>query len=255
MAHMPQELATRRRRAALLLGCLLCLLAAPVRAAQDAEPGREIAALAAKLLADPLDAAAADKLGRLRQRQAQACKEAIEALVKGLDAYMAQRPDSASRDLSRAAQVPEVAAMADRALQSPLAALIKKCAKESGAADVPAAADVCESCGGTGRADCPACHGAGEQLCPTCGGHGKFTRSSGTCTHPKCGRSGVLQCEQCQGKGVVRCNECEAKATGFLAEAQVLAIRTTMAMARHLSAGGIDLDSPGALKTSPKLTE
>ena len=242
--------------------CAFALWPPRVTAAQQADLGNEISLLAKKLLDDPLDAAAAERLGQLRQQQEQARNAALGALVKGLQAYVQHRLDEAGQELAKAAQASDVVTLADSVLQTSLSRVIEECRREPKSPSGPTAQEVCPRCGNTGWADCPACYGSGVLLCPNCGGNGKFSRSGGICSNRKCRRTGALACEKCGGKGLVPCEKCGrtsatvvSKGTAFLTADQVAAIMKAIAMARNCRGGGIDLDSPAALRTSPKVGE
>ena len=254
----------RRRRHAsrcLASGCVFLLLASGA-AAQQSGPRDPIAALSKKVLADPLDAEATRRLAELRQQQSKARNGALLSLETGLEAYLAGRPDVAAPALRKAADASDVAAMAKRLLPVPLDELIRKCEKGAGRATAVAAGGVCLHCGGTGWADCPACQGCGVRLCPDCRGTGKVARWGEVAAYPKCKRTGALPCEQCKGRGGVSCGKCAKitaaavrEGTGGLGAEEARAARKAVAMARYLRSGGIDCESPDALKRAPKMTD
>jgi len=246
----------------------LAVLCAPARAAAPAGLDQRIAALSTKVIADPLDAAAVQQLTALRAEQAKERREGLDALVNGLEAYLAKDYGKAATHLAKAAAASGVADIANVALLTSLDDVLKDCRTRRPSASATASRPkVCPICGGSGEADCPKCSGAGWLLCKACKGKGttKQVRNFGTrsstynapCT--RCTGRGEFQCPTCGGKGVVDC-KCKGKQPDATAPSgpaalqsnAAEAIRKTIEMAKHLRDGGLDLYSPRAFEPSPK---
>lgn len=242
--------------------CIGLALASAAHAAQPKDLDVEVAALSKKLLADPLDASAERKLTELRKQQHEQRIQALMALEKGLQAYLAGRPGIAAQELQKAEQSAKVVAMADRVLPVPVAKLVEKCLDEPRRPAGRRPQGACLYCGDTGWADCPACGGCGIRLCPDCQGTGKIARWDGVARIPKCNRTGALPCEQCKGKGAVPCGKCDeipeaavrAGAGGMEAK-EAEALRRAVETARYARAGGIDFGSRRSLRPAPKTAD
>jgi len=246
--------ALRRRvaRAACgIAGCLALGLAA--RAAEPPALDAEIRALSDKVLADPGDAAAVQKLAKLRPEQAETRREALRSLEVGLEAYLSGEFAVAAQELKKAARSPEAVYLADKLLLSPVREIVADSEKRSAKSS-----DVCSACGGSGWADCPGsgCYSSGVTPCATCRGLGRGRKTGRPC--PGCGGGGEVTCPKCLGAGLVRCPTCRGGETGgaertWVGSNAAEAIKKVISMARYLRGGGPDLFSPGALEPSPKL--
>jgi len=277
------HIASRQR--AIACTCALVMGILSIASAPAAEPKNhqgDVAALSAKLLANPLDADTVAKLQALRSRQHDATQAALEALEKGLVAYLARRADEAAIELPKAAAHHSTAQMANAMLGMPLQKIIARCkgkARPKPAAK-PDAEDVavCPKCGNTGWADCPRhpCYGSGALPCTACHGKGTITRTkvqkttfgtmpqSTTTPCRKCRGKGTYSCPRCKGRGVVPC-DCQAgkavRANEPRAPKQARgriekrAIKHLIARARFLRKGGIDLAAPDALTRAPDLKQ
>ena len=233
-------------------------------ATRPAAPGADAqaAALLAKVRADPLDAAARERLGELRDRQRREMLSACQALEQGLKAYLRDGPELAAPILRKAARDPRVVA-----LTRPLARPLDKALADvrAGSAHPGRAKRVCVRCGGTGRIDCVArrCNGSGKVPCSQCKGKGlltvaqAFPRPAGVRRCADCEGSGVVDCKICGQSGAVPCPECgkrprPAAGGAALTPLEEKAVRQIMWQARYLARGGIDLYTDGALKPTPK---
>jgi len=244
-------------------GVLLCLAPLAARAGAPSKLEGEIAALSTRLLQDPLDDAAAQKLAELRAERQKRRREALDALARGLSAYLDGRLAVAAKRLAVAEQWREAADMANATLLRPLDDIIDECKRKTKTATA-SKPDLCPECGGTKWADCTEtrCYGTGRRRCTRCDGRGwrrRGSRSRATCR--ACGGTGAVACTECRGRGVVPCPKCggpkhvdDRPRSGIvLGVKETQAIRKVIARARYLSRGGIDLESPQALKPSPKL--
>jgi len=235
----------------------------PVVLPADASPAGDdyagVARLAKKLLADPLDAAARDRLAELRARLQKRDADAMDALACGLRIYLDIGPQLAASPLKKAADNSSAQSLTvgmDRSLEEIIGASRSSAKGE--------AAWVCPKCGDTGFALCTAfrCNGSGYVPCAKCGGLGVIRgpdkdgiiKVLGFC--PECGGSGVVSCQVCRGKGSVACKGCKRKpsqaAGGVLAASELREIQKVICKARWIRAGGVDLYTNGARATSPK---
>ena len=241
-----------------------CGSAAPQAATRPAVSGvsAEAAALAAKVLADPLDSAAVARLRRLRRKQAIETRSAYEALARGLEAYLQDGPAAAAPALGIAARSARAMSLT-RATGNSLARILKEAlaAGRGAAANQPA---VCDLCGGTGQADCRAhrCFASGMVPCSRCKATGVIrmkhplleTYMRSPC--PTCRGTGVVVCKVCGGSGTIPCPRCKGKGKpppGARPDPPTArAVRRVICKARVLSRGRIDLYSDRALAPSPK---
>ena len=243
-------------------GLCLLLVGAARAAEAPAKPDlkAEIGTLASRLLANPLDAAAASRLEALRKTYDQQRRTAFGALAAGMQAYLDGRFALAGRRLAVAAAWDEAATAADELLLRKLGRILDECRKQA-ASSTKEAGTACADCGDLGWADCPGkgCYGTGTRPCPTCRARGTMSpRSDRPC--PACKGTGALPCAACRGRGVVPCTKCGAGHLGATGAArdglgpnETRAIRALIAKARYLSHGGMDLESPRAFRPSPKL--
>lgn len=248
-----------RMPAIALLWALIGAQGAAGEAPPQADLGREIATLSGRVLADPLDAAAAGQLEALRQRQAQRRRDAFGALASGLRAYLDGRFALAARLLTTASAWDEAKQVADDMLLRKLHRIVAECKREAGST-VKTSPRTCPSCGDLGWADCPAkgCYGTGTRPCPSCGGRGALSSRGRPCA--ACNGTGAIACAACRARGVVPCTKCSAGHIGAsgatregLGPNETRAIRALIAKARYLGQGGMDLESPRAFLPSPKL--
>ncbi len=220
------------------------------------------AALAGRVLADPLDAAAREELERLRGGQRRRDASACRSLAQGLKAYLQAGPELAAPALRRAAGSAKAASLT-QSLAKPLERILADLG--ASASPVGGKAKICRKCGGTGQADCTAqrCHASGMVSCPKCAGSGvirveqPFPRGHVYVLCPDCAGAGVIRCPVCGGGGTVPCSACKSGPAGdwgrqHLAPDQASRIRQVICKARRLAAGRIDLYTAGALKPSPK---
>lgn len=241
--------------------------AASAQAPTAAPPGvgtldAQVAALAKRVLADPLDASVRDRLAELRRRQRVRDRAAYQALAQGLKALLEGGPELASPALRKAATSPRASALTE-ALPSPLERILKELDE---AQSQPGRPKICQKCGNTGQADCHAsgCYGSGMTNCPKCKGAGVVRPVAPGLKVPldlqlceDCGGTGSIRCENCGGAGWVRCTACNSRpADGSrpwgVAHAEAQKIREVIARARRLARGEIDVYGPEALKSSPK---
>jgi hypothetical protein len=237
--------------------------AAPTgEAAAGPELDARAAALAGKVLADPLDAAAREKLAGLRRAQERRDAAAYQALAQGLKAYIQAGPDMAAPALRKAAASARAASLT-QGLSKPLGKILA----ELGPSGLPGPekTGICRKCGGTGRADCTAsrCHASGMVPCTKCTGSGiirverPFPQPHEYALCPDCVGAGVVPCPVCSGAGTVPCPACKGKAAGdwsgqHLTPEETRRIREVICKAGRLARGEIDLYTSGALKPSPK---
>jgi hypothetical protein len=249
----------------------------PVRHAEPAKDQDPIAALVDKVLANPLDADATEKLEALRAQRRRQRKSALAGLESGLRAYLDGRYGPAAKGLDQATASKSVTAAADAALAKTVNEILRECQQRAPKAprkEKPKAKGICPRCGNSGWADCPvkACAGSGWVKCSACNGRGTitvrkeveeygFTRTkSKTLPCPKCKRRGGLKCDRCGGNGFVRCRCGAARRDAArdapkpkLGENERKAIRKVIARTSFRRNGGIDLAAPGALRCSPRL--
>ncbi|MGB2822152.1 MAG: hypothetical protein WBF17_14305, partial [Phycisphaerae bacterium] len=220
------------------------------------------AALAGKVLADPLDAAAREELVRLRASQRRRDAAACRALAQGLAAYLDAGPQLAAPALRKAAGSAKAASLT-RSLAKPLDKIVA--ALEDAGSPLPGKAKTCRKCGDTGRADCWAyrCNASGMVPCTKCTGSGvvsverPFPQAPGYALCPDCAGAGVIGCSACGGTGTVSCPACKSRPAAnwsreHIAPEEVRRIRQVICKARRLGRGEIDLYTAGALKPSPK---
>ncbi len=229
------------------------------------DPIDQITSLRAAVLADPYDADQVAALAELREAHDQQRLRSLAALAEGLDAYLAGRYDQAAEHLRAAMRSPQTVELADHVSLVALADLAAQCEGQ-------ARPDVCDRCGGTGSADCHACSASGQQRCPECKGRGeirqriavqgkrktRYLPSNREKTCPTCQGVGVVTCQICGGQGLLGCDQCQGAlgqplGTPILGDYTRESIQKTIAIARHLADGGLDLYSPSALEVSPKL--
>ena len=235
---------------------VMLVVAIPARVdAQDARTTEtaKVAALRRRLLADPTDRSALTELAAIRRRHRDVRREALDALERGLRAYLAGDLVVAGEALKKAVASPDVVRLANSFLLQPLDAMIAECPARK-APDKTPDAPPCRFCGDTGLKDCSTCKGTGVLRCSKCRGRGvrtdRRTRAQMTCD--KCGGEGTVGCPKCGGNGVVPCHVCTEK-PGAAERARpgpnaVEAVRKVLCMTRYLRAGGLDLYATGALK-------
>ena len=244
---------------ALLCGvALACGLAFAAEAEAPRTPEEETRALSRRVLADPHDAAAVERLKQLRAQEGVRRREPIDALTAGLEAYLEGDFRKAVAELRKAAASPWVLETANQVLLNPVDEVIEDCAKRAAASQQ--GGGLCPECGGTGWEDCPmkSCYGAGTLLCPVCKGKGsgRPRGSTQTVLCPRCAGTGELRCKECNGAGVIRCARCGGKGAGgasWVGTNAAEAIHKTLTRMRYLRDGGIGLFSPEALECAPKL--
>ncbi len=238
---------------------------APAPASQPAEQealAGEIARLCRAVLDNPLDSTAGAELRELRHRQQQQRHQALDGLIKGLQAYRDGKRVGAMAGLARAVQSPYVVDLANAILPSTLAEIVEQTRRTIQPGG-------CPMCGQTGEADCRRCSGTGIRMCPSCKGTGdqrtkthRGARSTGPLVvcH-ECNGTGAVPCPHCNGRGVVPCPKCQGKDAGDSAAGPRLApeagaaVEKLIGLAGYLRDGGIDLYSPKALKRSPRLSK
>jgi len=218
------------------------------------------AALAERVLRDPLDAPVREQLEALRAQQRKADRVAFLALAQGLRAYLEAGPELAGPALVRASGSGRAVSLA-RPLGKSIARLLS--GEVPAGPSAPARAP-CAKCGDTGQADCTVrrCNGSGWVPCDACTGRGMVedkTVAPGrqvfyVCRD--CAGAGAVRCQECMGRGTVPCPLCKSP-SGRWAQRHLLgdetaAIDRAIIQARWLGKGGIDLYTDGALKPSPK---
>ena len=230
---------------------------AEARTGQDVDARAR--ALARKVLADPLDAAARDELAALRRTQRQRDLAGFRALAQGLRAYLDAGAEFAAPALAKAVGSARAVSLT-ASLPRPLGKLLP------GPASAPAeAGKLCRKCGNTGWADCTAarCNASGMVPCSACRGLGVIRIERAVPRAPvyrlcgECGGTGVVRCPQCNGSGVVPCTACRSHARASRGNraadpAEARKIREVICKARRLGRGRIDLYTRDALKPSPK---
>jgi len=223
-----------RMRIIILIG-----LATVVAAAATPDAPEQMRQLTARVLADPLDAAAQKQLLQLKEQREANIRTGFGALARGLEALLQGDAGRAVEQLETAAALPHARHMAESMLPRGLADYIKQ---NKGKAARP----LCPDCGNSGIRSCPApsCFGTGAVYCKACRGYA----ITGTRRCKKCNGIGATPCPTCQGAGLKPCH-CSRP---FTAE-ESTAIRQTIARARHMHQGGLDLDAPGALERPPAL--
>lgn len=268
----------RLAEAAGIASVVLLFLPALAHAAQPANPQDRIQGLRAKLLRNPLDAAAAEELEKLRIQEHLRTQSALRALENGLKAYLAGQYAPATQELKKAGTSRRASALANAVLRKSLREVLKDCEKRM-PPPRPRPQRTCPKCGNTGWADCPqnGCVGSGAITCPRCEGTGKTqgkTKRPTRTPRPRPGTDPTEKCRMCRGKGAASCPKCRGRgrvpcscgirpratgpargAAGQLDRNEMQAVRKVAAMARFLRKGGIDLESRDALQCSPKLTE
>lgn len=242
----------------IILSCLPYWANTTTHAAEPASLDTRIADCCRKVLADPLDVTAANELSALRKEQGRQMQEAYRNLAGGLGDYIRGAHAAAARKLEKAAVQQEAVAFADATLLTPLSDLIKECRQKAGAGGPLSSpsSGVCAKCGETDEADCSACKGMGVLPCPTCKGQHTsrkpYGAACGDCT------DGSRTCNSCGGRGIVGCTH---SGSPLVPKPVVLgdnardAFTRVIGQAEYFFSGGLDLDSPGALKCSPKLMD
>ena len=236
--------------------------AGPTTAPGGADLDARADALAGKVLADPLNAAARDDLERLRRTQCRRDLAAYRALAQGLRAYLAVGPDLAAPALRRAAASARAASLT-RSLARPLGKILADLAPAESPA--PGKRKACDKCADTGQTDCVAhrCYASGRVPCAQCKGTGVLRVEGPMLKVPvyrvcqDCGGTGVVRCQACAGTGAVRCTACKGQPEAnwsqrHLAPAEVRQIRQVICKARRLARGEVDLYTAGALTCAPK---
>jgi len=210
-----------------------------VAAAATPDAPERIRQLTARVLADPMDAAAQKELLQLKRQREAEIRAGFGALARGLEALLQGDAERATKHLETAATHPPVRHMAERILPHPLAEYIKQSKGK-------AARPLCPHCGNTGIRACPApsCFGTGGVYCPACRGYA----ITGTRRCKKCRSVGATKCPGCQGAGQIPCN-----CTQPFTNEETTALRQTIAQARHMHQGGLDLNAPEALARPPAL--
>ena len=244
-----------------LFGALTSLAGGPP-ASQPARDGddlrRQLDRLSRQVLADPLDATAATRLGALREQQDQRRSEGLTGLADGLGGWLIGSRIGVAPALTRALASPDVTELADRIL-GPVALTLDQIVRQwAGFGET----GVCPDCGQTHQADCTACDGAGFLLCRDCRGRGVRPKTGNRSREEACSTcrgTGAVRCGSCQGKGTVKCQTCakETPAGGAssLPTDQRTAVERLAALARYLRDGGVDLYTPRALEKSPQMAE
>ena len=229
-----------------LLAILASLLLADSAGSVD-EMEIEIEVLCRKVLSNPIDSTARRKLTGLRQQQLQQRRQALDALIRGLNSYIKQQGQAAAQELARASQSKYVVDLANSILLTRLEDVLEECRKYK------RPATRCQSCLDTGWATCKGCGGAGVRVCLQCRGTGTAGVFSGPGIACRgCGGSGCFKCRDCSGEGFALCKRC-APETGDVGTSEQKAIEKVTAMAAYLRNGGIDFFTRDALKCSPRL--
>lgn len=210
--------------------------------------------LSRAVLGDPLDSESARELEGLRREQVQLRREGLNGLVEGLTGYMSGGRIGVAPGLEQARRSPDVVRLADWVLNPNAPSLPDIVKQVEGSGSAP----LCATCGNTREADCDACNGAGLRPCRECRGRGIQVSNTGTTRRcPYCHGIGAIKCDACDGKGYVQCQDCDKSVImnpvdTLDAQARV-AIQRLIGMARYLSDGGIDVDSPAGRATVPTL--
>jgi len=229
-----------------ILSCLASLLLADSAGSVD-EMEIEIQGLCRIVLSNPIDSTARRKLTGLRQQQLQQRRQALDALIRGLNSYIKQQGQAAAQELGRASQSKYVVDLADSILLTSLEDILQESRKYK------KPATRCQSCLDTSWAACKGCGGAGVRVCLQCRGVGTagvFSGPGSACRG--CGGAGCLECRECGGEGFILCKRC-APETGDMGASEQQAIEKLTAMAAYLRNGGIDFFTRDALKCSPRL--
>ncbi len=251
----------------IVCGVALCMIVASAGHTETtSNPDTELAELSKSVLADPNDTVALEKLADLRSRQSERRRLAFGDLAEGLQAYIDGRYAEASLALTSAAESQDVLDLADAILLTGLAELTEQCRLGDHG-------PTCEKCGGTGLADCRKCKAATWLRCTACKGSGtiqqrpprrrarkaRSRKTIPTTICRACNGRGAITCAVCSGQGTTQCDACPGTlgrplGTPAIGTNAQRAIEKTIAIARHLSDGGLDLYSPKAFKVSPRLT-
>jgi hypothetical protein len=229
-----------------LFTLLASLLLADSAASVD-EMENEIRGLCRIVLSNPIDSTARRRLAGLRQQQLQQRRQALDALIRGLNSYIRQQGQSATQELGRASQSKYVADLANSVLLTRLEDIVEECRRYK------RPATRCQSCLDTSWATCKGCGGAGVRVCLQCRGAGVagvFSGPGSSCRG--CGGSGCFECRECSGEGFTLCKRC-APETVDMGTSEQQAIEKVTAMAAYLRNGGIDFFTRDALKCSPRL--
>jgi hypothetical protein len=229
-----------------LFAFLASLLLADSAGSVD-EMENEIKGLCRIVLSNPIDSTARRKLTGLRQQQLQQRRQALDALIRGLNSYIKQQGQAAAQELGRASQSKYVVDLANSILLTRLEDVLEECRRYK------RPATRCQSCLDTGWATCKGCGGAGVRVCLQCRGTGTAGVFSGPGISCRgCGGSGCFECRDCSGEGFALCKRC-APETGDMGTSEQKAIEKVTAMAAYLRNGGIDFFTRDALRSSPRL--
>ncbi|MHC4582417.1 MAG: hypothetical protein ACYS14_13255 [Planctomycetota bacterium] len=195
------------------------------------EMENEIRGLCRTVLSNPIDSTARRRLTGLRRQQLQQRRQALDALIRGLNSFIRQQGQAAAQELGRASQSKYVVDLANSILLTRLEDIIDECRKYK------RPATRCQSCLDTGWATCKGCGGAGVRVCLQCRG---------------AGIAGVFSGPGISCRGFTLCKRC-APETGDMGTSEQQAIEKVTAMAAYLRNGGIDFFTRDALKCSPRL--
>jgi hypothetical protein len=104
------------------------------------EMENEIRGLCRTVLSNPIDSTARRRLAGLRQQQLQHRRQALDALIRGLNFYVRRQGQSATQELGRASQSKYVVDLANSILLTRLEDIIDECRKYKRPATRPARA-------------------------------------------------------------------------------------------------------------------
>ena len=232
----------------ILFFCGLCLVISTAPSAQSQNTS-DIDRLRRTVLSNPQDQTAMSQLQDLQAARTQQRFRSLEALAKGLDLYLQRRRPEAKPLLEKANVSDFVRNMARKRLTSKsFDTILSDCgADTSGLRDrTPTGALqrklLCKVCGHSQVVDCRQCRGVG------------FLTSGNS----------QAACTKCKGKGEVACKDVihgldrgssdaiqQRAFSGVSARARG-EIQKLISISIYLGDGGVDLYSPGALKTSPR---
>jgi hypothetical protein len=202
--------------------------------------------LHASVLSDPTNSSDRDKLAKLQGQEQERRRQALDALVSGLNYYVNNQLRLAREELKKVMQVSYIVDLANMILLTPLEDIMAKGGGQAGKSPGPAE---CTSCYGSGWAACRGCGGVGVMKCPGCRGVGR------TCSN--CEGMGAIECQACAGEGFVKCTKCSPKAQANTNSAiganERDAVERLIAIADYLRSGGIDYFTGDGLKCSPRL--
>ncbi len=235
---------------ALLLACGPLLM--------GAEPGnsleRKAAELRREVLNDPANQQKQEVLGDLLRYQRRQERGALDALAKGLEAYVEVGPCAANLWFQGALCSSQARSLTAQSLGVTLEELMAECnPADGGEAGGPGG-------GGPGWQDCGVCSSTGARVCQTCEGRGRAAKEESgeeeVCG--KCGGTGGRFCMSCSGYGIVKCRKCAGRGYMRAGKPRAIdpkrraAIQRLISQAGYLYRGGIDFSTGHALRTTPR---